>query len=312
MTTINGLALPKLSNHQADASSAHRTIGPVLAIAGLGVVVFTAVANWASISDVGTDPGSVAVTTLWAGGVGVAGLAVIKIAIAVVLVGIILRLWNRVDSIKASLPHLRVTDSAPAVPLIKAATLQSDTVPKSLPIHKMATRMWKPMLAMGAMAVAVGTVIRIAATGETGGTETFRQLAAWGAGTAFLGEALVLSGISFQLGTILASLRQGGSEVQTSVGAKVTVLKMPATAKAFVMLMMIGLMTGVAQFIASIVLAGRADDPAAFGELAAFVGPLREFSLGVILAGIVLALATISTVLSFQFTRVRELARLNH
>ena len=74
-----------------------------------------------------------------------------------------------------------------------------------------------------------------------------------------------------------------------------TVLKMPATAKAFVMLMMVGLMTGVAQFIASIVLAGRADDAASFSELAAFVGPLREFSLGVILAGIVLALATIST-----------------
>lgn len=311
MTTINGLALPKLSNHQADASSAHRTVGPALAFLGLGIVVFTAIVNWASISDVGIDPGSVAVTTLWAGGVGVAGLAVIKIAIAVVLVGIILRLWNRVDSIKATLPQLRVRESAPPVPLVRAPTVTSDGVPKSLRIHIVATRMWKPMLVMGSMAVAAGTVIRIAAIGETGGTETFRQLAAWGAGTEFLGEALVLSGISFLLATILASLRQGGSEVQAAVGAEVTVLKMPGTAKAFVMLMMIGLMTGIAQFVASIVLAGRANDAASFGELAAFVGPLREFSLGVILAGIVLALATISTVLSFQFIRVRELARLN-
>jgi len=84
---------------------------------------------------------------------------------------------------------------------------------------------------------------------------------------------------------------------------------MPVTAKAFIALAMTGLGLGVFQAIASIILAGRADDPAGFGSLVAWVGPLREFALGIILAGIALALVTIGDVLRFQFGRVRQLAR---
>ena len=40
---------------------------------------------------------------------------------------------------------------------------------------------------------------------------------------------------------------------------------------------------------------------------AAWVNPLREVSLAFILSGIVLALYTISNVLGFQFSRIREL-----
>lgn len=38
-----------------------------------------------------------------------------------------------------------------------------------------------------------------------------------------------------------------------------------------------------------------------------WLGPFREFGLGVLLSGIVLALATIATALDFQFFRIREL-----
>lgn len=47
----------------------------------------------------------------------------------------------------------------------------------------------------------------------------------------FLGEALLLAGISFLLGTILAGLRQAGGEVQKAAGGPITVLAMSKTAK---------------------------------------------------------------------------------
>jgi hypothetical protein len=40
----------------------------------------------------------------------------------------------------------------------------------------------------------------------------------------------------------------------------------------------------------------------------AWLGPFREVGLGLLLAGIVLALATIANVLGFQFSRIRSIA----
>ena len=308
MTAINGISLPKLSNSDPYAESVYGKTGILVGMMGMALVVVTAIANWATIGDVGEST-TVPETTLWAGGLGIAGLATIKVAVAIVLVGIILRLWVRVHSMKEAVPFLKAREAAGSVTPSTMAVSESADVPPSLKIHRMASRMWQPMVAMGAMVVALGAILRFVAADKGAGTESFREVAAWGIGVEFLGEALLLSGISFLLATILASLRQGGSEVQAAAGAPIRVLKMPATAKAFIMLMMIGLMTGIGQFIASIVLAGRADNPASYAELAAFVGPLREFALGVLLAGVVLALVTIGNVLTFQFTRVRELAR---
>jgi hypothetical protein len=125
----------------------------------------------------------------------------------------------------------------------------------------------------------------------------------------FLGEAFLLSGIAFLLGTILAGLRAGGGEVQHSLGIPVTTLKMPGTAKAFVVLMMMGMMLGIAQFIGYLVTLGFADNTASFSTWLNVLGPLRELSLGLILAGIVLALVTIANVLRFQFDRVTSIVR---
>ena len=47
----------------------------------------------------------------------------------------------------------------------------------------------------------------------------------------------------------MAGTREGGGEVQSSLGLPVTTLKMPATAKAFVGLMMLGLMAGIVPFM---------------------------------------------------------------
>jgi hypothetical protein len=114
----------------------------------------------------------------------------------------------------------------------------------------------------------------------------------------------LLAGISFLLGTILAALREGGGEVQASLGITVKTLRMPVTAKVFVALMALGVMVAMAQFVLYLVVAAGVDNPAAWF---AWLGPVRELGLGLILAGIVMALVTIGNVLSFQFHRIREI-----
>ena len=82
-------------------------------------------------------------------------------------------------------------------------------------------------------------------------------------------------------------------------------IRPPGTAKAFVALMMLGLMISIAQFIGYIVVAGSSDPASAF----AWLGPFREVGLGLILAGIALALVTIGNVLGFQFWRIQNLIK---
>ena len=167
-------------------------------------------------------------------------------------------------------------------------------------MHKMAKRMWAPMLAMGMMAVVVGLILSFVWAGDPGDV----ALQSWTQGLQFLGEGFLLAGIAFLLGTILASLREGGGIVQEALGVTVKTPNMPKTAKAFVGLMMFGVMLAVLQFVLYLVVAGGVDTPAAWF---AWLGPLRELSLGLILAGIVLALVTIGNVLENQFGRIKEI-----
>ena len=108
---------------------------------------------------------------------------------------------------------------------------------------------------------------------------------------------------AFLLGSILSALRNGGGEVQESLGLTVQTLKMPASAKLFITVMVMGVMVSMAQFVLYIV-AANADQPAAWF---AWLGPLREVGLGLLLLSIVLGLYTIGTVLGFQFNRIREI-----
>ena len=221
-----------------------------------------------------------------------------------ILIGVLVRLFVRVESVKASLPGLKaegggaIRSGTIDTPLGKATA--GPTAPGPLWIHKMAKRMWAPMLAMGVMAVVAGLVISFVWAGDPGDT----ALAAWTQGTQFLGEAFLLAGISFLLGTILGSLREGGGRLQEALGITVKTPNMPATAKAFIGLMMLGVMLAVVQFVLYLVVAGGVDTPAAWF---AWLGPLRELSLGLILAGIVLALVTIGNVITFQFGRIKEI-----
>jgi hypothetical protein len=141
------------------------------------------------------------------------------------------------------------------------------------------------------------------------GTRTGAEAQAWTAGLQFLGEGFLLGGISFLLGTILASLREGGGQVQEALGLTVKTLKMPLTAKIFVGLMMMGVMLAMLQFALYLVVVYGVDTPQSFAAWLAWLGPLRELSLGLLLAGIVMALVTIGNVLGFQFDRIKEIVK---
>lgn len=248
----------------------------------------------------------------WSFGLTSTAFATIKLGIAVILMGILVRLWSRVESVKAALPDLKASGNGSAsllgqVDTPYGAATVTTTVPRPLFIHKMARVMWGPSLAMGYMAVVVGFILSLVQSSAIGSDAKLAvTLSAWTEGIQFLGEGFVLSGISFLLGSILASLRAGGGEVQESLGVQVKTLRMPTTAKLFVALMMFGLMVEAFQFVVYVNVA-NVSDPIRLASYFAWLGPLREAGLGIILAGIVLALVTIGNVLGFQFSRIREI-----
>lgn len=286
------------------APSEWRSRGLVLALIGLVVATIAFIGNLVAIGQSGADQGS---TLAWTFGVTTTGFALVKTAIAVVLWGIILKLWLRADSIKASLPALVGTPGADSTSVGDTDTPHgkvtvTERAPDELRIHKMAKRMFRPMVLMGLMAVIIGLIISFVLAADPASIAA----SAWMQGLQFLGEAMLLSGIGFLLGTILWAIRTAGGEVQESLGTKVYTPKMPAPAKAFVALMMLGLMLGIVQFIGYLVVAGGGADAA---SNFAWLGPLREVSLGLILSGITLALVAIGNVLGFQFWRIQSLIR---
>ena len=297
---LNALIRPG-AGEDFHSKSKQRGPGFVLAFAGLVLAVVTLIANIAAANG---DAANAPEVLAWSFGLTTTAFAAIKFAIALILIGILGRLALRVQSVKESLPNLRAEgdgtiQTGPITTRLGKATA-SATVPGPLPIHRMAKRLWAPMLAMGAMTVVIGLILSFVWAGDPGDT----GLQAWTQGLQFLGEGFLLAGIAFLLGTILAGLREGGGRLQEALGITVKTPTMSATAKAFVGLMMFGVMLAVLQFILYLVVAGGVDTPAAWF---AWLGPLRELSLGLILSGIVLALVTIGNVLGFQFGRIKEI-----
>ena len=288
----------------------HKNIG--IGIGAFGVVIGMIVLGLAIAAAGDLATGGENTGRLLAIGFGLNTLALgtLKFGIAVVLVGILVRLWLRIDSVKIAVAALRPQEHGDGGPLgdvetpYGAATVTSSP-PATLPIHKMARTMWFPMVVMGPMLLIAGVVTSVVWSNNVG-TTTGVAASAWTQGLQFLGEGLVLAGISFLLGSILGALREGGGQVQAALGLNVTTLKMPTTAKAFVALMAAGLMIEMVQF--GLYLYTLTFDLAAqIAPWWAWLGPLRELGLALLLAGIVLALATIANVLGFQFSRIRSI-----
>lgn len=288
--------------------SRYRTVGFALGFVGVMLAVVTLIANIVAAGDVGQGADT-RETLAWSFGLTTAAFGTIKLGIGTILMGVLIRAWMRAESMKVALPDLKGSGSEAAVATGDIDTefgpaTATSTAPEPLLIHKIAPKAWAPMLAMGVMLVVAGLVLSIVQVGEDN-TDDFRTLAAWVQGLQFLGEAMLLGGIAFLLGSILGALRGGGGEVQESLGVTVKTLKMPPSAMAFIALMMAGMMVLMAQFGLYIV-AAYTDDP---GRLAwfAWLGPLREVGIALLLLSIVLALYTIGTVLAFQFNRIREI-----
>lgn len=307
-TTYDALVI-KRPSPTADytARSKFRIAGIALGLIGLALALVPLVANFV----VADDPSAGRASTLaWSFGLNFTAFTLLKLGIATTLMGIIVRLWMRVDSVKTTLPDLKAPAEPEAEPTYGAIETPfgkgraTQIAPGALPPHLMARLLWAPMVAMGPMLVVTGLVLSIVQAQKTDSPDTFETLGAWVQGTQFLGEGFILAGISFLLGTILGSLRAGGSEVQESLGLAVKTLKMPRSGIAFIGLMALGLMMAVAQFALYLVAAYADVDQATWF---AFLGPLREVALGTLLLGIVLALYTIGTVLGFQFHRIREI-----
>lgn len=172
----------------------------------------------------------------------------------------------------------------------------------------LARRMWRPMLAMGLMAVAVGVVVGTVQA-NLDNTLHVAQLAAWNPGVLFLGTGMLLSAVTLLLATILGELRDGGTTVQRALGAQELILKRPLTGKLFPAAMMMGLMTVMAGAVIGFVQAAILDtDPGTSATIAAWVGPLRFSGIALLFTGISLALATIVRALRFQANRIQEIA----
>ena len=311
--TFGALTRPNAGS-ELRAPSRHRTIGLSLAAVGLAFAAVSLI-NSVVAGDLVRQGGAadqVGSLGAWSFGLTTAAFGTVKLAIGLILLGIVRHIWVRVESVKASLPGLIRSRADDAGPLGEfdsefGPATATETAPKPLLIHRLAGLMWAPMLAMGAMLVYAGLLLSFAAAGNGAADPALASSQrAWVQGVQFLGEGMLLSGISFLLGTILGAIRAGGGEVQESLGLTVKTLRMPTTAKLFVALMMVGLMIEVAQFVGYAYIAtipGTAD----YTIFSTWLGPLREYGLGALLLGIVLALATIARALGFQFTRITQI-----
>jgi hypothetical protein len=193
-------------------------------------------------------------------------------------------------------------------------TEQSITQPTLILPQKLGTRLWAPMLAMALMAFAVGFIIHLAKAGvvaDGGDAAEVARLANYATAVMFIGFASVFSGVAFAIARILGAFRTGGGAMQTSTKNPAVSLKMPATGKAFIGLMAMGMMLIVGGVIGHFIVGGRVGGAISLEDAEVFgiqLEAVRRLGVSFYLLSISLGLATIVTVLRFQSLRIRELA----
>jgi hypothetical protein len=177
------------------------------------------------------------------------------------------------------------------------------------------TRLWLPMLVMALMAFPIGVALAFArsaaiADGDPG--TTIQSLGHFVPAAMFVGFAAVFAAIAFSIARILGVLRTGGGALQVAAGREVETLHMPATARAFVVLMAIAMMTLVGAVIAHIVVGASTSsgslDLALSEQWAIWLEGVRRIGVAIYLLSIGLGMATIFTAVRFQTARLTELA----
>ena len=181
--------------------------------------------------------------------------------------------------------------------------------------QKVGTRLWKPMLAMALMAFPVALLlgfIRSSAVADGTDATAIAALGHFGPAFMFIGFASVFAAISFAITRILGVFRVGGGQVQESTGRSVKTLKMPATAKAFIALMVVAMMAIVlpviAHFAIGVAIVGGNETALAESETwFSWLEGIRRIGAATYLLAIAFGLASIIEVLRFQAVRIREL-----
>jgi len=180
--------------------------------------------------------------------------------------------------------------------------------------QRLGRALWAPMWAMSLMGFVAAIIVagvRAGSVADGASEATIQAQAHLVTGLMFIGFASVFAAISFAIARILGVFRDGGGRVQETLGVKVHTLKMPATAKAFVGLMMMAMMAIlVAVVIHFVTAAGTAAGTISVADsesTAIALEAVRRLGVAVYLVAIALGLATITKVLRFQAIRLREL-----
>lgn len=181
--------------------------------------------------------------------------------------------------------------------------------------QRLGTTLWLPMLVMALMAFPVGVVlagIRANEVANGGSPDTVAALGHFVTAANFIGFASVFAAISFAIARILGVLRTGGGQIQETTGRKVETLTMPWTAKAFIGLMAMAMMTLVGAVVlhiiaGSAIVRGSASALAKSEQWSIWLEGARRFGVATYLLAIGFGLSTIITVLRFQAVRIREL-----
>lgn len=180
--------------------------------------------------------------------------------------------------------------------------------------QQMGRKLWAPMWVMAIMAFPVAFILGIVRSSAIASGEAESTIVALGhttTGVMFIGFTAVFAAISFAIARILGEFRKGGGEIQELVGSDVRTLKMPPTAKIFILGMAMATMTLLIASIIHLVVAGQVSSGGLSlvdAETAAInLEAVRRLGVAVYLVAITFGLATITRVLRFQAIRIREL-----
>jgi hypothetical protein len=189
----------------------------------------------------------------------------------------------------------------------------TDRVPGYNRPQKMGRRLWAPMFAMALMAWPVALILAGIRAGELSAAspdaETVARLGQIVPAVMFIGFLSVFAAISFAIARILGAFRKGGGEVQEVAGSQIHTLRMPATAKAFLGLMIMAMMTIAVAVVLHFVVASAVGTWSATSveQWSIALEAVRRVGVALYLVAITLGLGTIITVLRFQSVRIRQL-----
>lgn len=179
--------------------------------------------------------------------------------------------------------------------------------------QRLGRALWAPMWVMSLMGFAAGIVtagMRADAFATGASAATVQAQAHLVSGFMFIGFASVFAAISFAISRILGEFRDGGGRIQEKLGLDVHTLKMPATARAFIGLMAVAMMSilgaVVVHFVAAASTAAESISVADSETMAIVLEAVRRIGVVLYLTAIAFGLATITKVLRFQAVRLRE------